>query len=219
MARREVRVLAADAAVAIRRRRGAATDPAHHHSRMVRTLRLALPLSAVGLLAALAAWPTITAVGNGVGGMVDPGRTEVTNARFYGRDADRPFSVTAETVVRDNERTPVSHLIAPTAEWTLETGSWVSMTADHGRYDEGSGRLWLETNVHIVRDDGLEFLTDQAEIDTRAGTARGQAPVTGQGPAGAIQAEGFEMLDRGQRVRFGPKSGAVITDTDRIARR
>jgi lipopolysaccharide export system protein LptC len=43
-----------------------------------------------------------------------------------------------------------------------------------------------------------------------AGTAYGQEPIEGQGPFGNIKAQGFRVIDRGERVIFTGKAKMVI---------
>jgi hypothetical protein len=44
--------------------------------------------------------------------------------------------------------------------------------------------------------------TSQAWIDCTLGNAYSHSPVSGNGPAGAIEAEGFRLSERGTKVSF-----------------
>ncbi len=183
------------------------------YSRFVTLMKVALPLIAMGLIAAIAVWPSLRSVGENLAQqrLVDQGRTEVVDARFYSRDENnRPYSVTSESAVQVAGNDNLVDLMRPTAEFTQAGGSWVTMRADRGLYDQNSGLLQLYDNVHVLRDDGLEFTTTQADVDTENGTARGDEPVDGQGPSGEIKASGFRIFDHGDTVVFTRGSEARI---------
>lgn len=181
------------------------------YSRFVRMMKVMLPLLATALIGLVAAWPSFRDVTSS-GKLQDRGQTEVVNARFFGRDRNnRPYSVTSIAAIQDSQQPSVVNLTKPTAEFTQASGSWVTMEALRGRYNQEDGRLVLIDNVHILRDDGLEFSTSVAEADTKAGTAWGNQKVVGQGPTGEIRAGGFRLYDNGNRIEFIKSSTATIT--------
>ena len=70
--------------------------------------------------------------------------------------------------------------------------------------------LDLNGEVTLFHDRGFELRTQAAQVDLEAGVARGSEDVEGQGPFGNLEAEGFQVLDRGARVLFMGKSRAVL---------
>jgi lipopolysaccharide export system protein LptC len=91
-------------------------------------------------------------------------------------------------------------LVRPEAELTRSDGTWVTIRADRGRYNEETGKLLLIGHVNLFHDRGYEFLTDEAHVDTRLGNAWGDLPVTGQGPLGELFGSGFRLYDNGRTV-------------------
>ena len=67
--------------------------------------------------------------------------------------------------------------------------------------------------VQDLDDDGYEFQTEEARIDFRIGAASGDTPVKGHGPFGTVDAEGFRIVESGNRIIFNGKSRLVIFPT------
>ena len=74
-----------------------------------------------------------------------------------------------------------------------------TVVAERGTLRRSEQTLTLDGGVSVYSDDGYEFRTERAEIDLRARTARGDAPVEGQGPLGVLSAGGFYL---GDTIRF-----------------
>ena len=92
----------------------------------------------------------------------------------------------------------------------MEDGTWLALTAKSGQYDRESELLDLFGSVSVFHDKGMEVHTEAARIDLNNGTAEGVQPVEGQGNMGFINAEGFLVLDRGERIIFTGKSRMII---------
>jgi lipopolysaccharide export system protein LptC len=180
------------------------------YSRLVSLLRIALPLLALMLIGLIAAWPSLHDVSVSQA-RIDKNQTAMVNARYFSRDRmDRPFSMNAESAAEVPGQPNLVDLVKPEAEMTQNDGSWVTVTARRGRYAQDTGRLLLLDHVHLIRDDGLEFVTDEAELDTKTGNAWGDRKVAGQGPNGEIRAEGFIATDNGKTITFAKSSNASI---------
>ncbi|CAK0750278.1 lipopolysaccharide export system protein LptC [uncultured Gammaproteobacteria bacterium] len=182
------------------------------HSRAVSAFKLVAGMVALGLIGLLAAWPTLHE--SRLGGKIrpTPGQSEILELRYFSRDKqDRPFSLLADKAVKvagdDNQLL----LTKPVLEMTQASGSWVTLSADDGHHWQDTGLLDLHNQVHVVRDDGFEFITDLAHVDTKAGTATGDHRVVGQGPSGEIDAAGFSMYDNGKTLVFHQSSSATLT--------
>lgn len=186
------------------RRRGRGRSPGRvqgrAYSRFVHLMKVVLPMIAVGILGLLVAWPGLQdtipepAVRDG-------GALEMAGAQYLGIDGEsRPFSIRAERAVRSPQNAAVMDLVDPEAEMTRADGSWVTIRAERGRYNEETGKLLLLDHVNLFHDAGYEFLTDEAHIDTVVGNAWGDRPVTGQGPVGEVFGQGFRLYDSGRTI-------------------
>jgi lipopolysaccharide export system protein LptC len=179
------------------------------YSRFVRFLRLALPLSAAGLMALVILWPLIERpedVDCPESECGERAMQETVNIRYFGLDRrQQPFTITASKATQSVDDKGVTYFTDPVADILLKDGSWVALNAKGGSYNEGSQELLLQGEVHIFHDDGYEFRTEKAFVNIDEKTSWGSEPVEGQGPAGLITAAGFRILNGGASLVFtGP---------------
>ena len=177
-------------------------------SRFVRVMKVALPLAAVAMVAAVIAWPQMHAQDPGFRlsyAAIDVGQVEpsMASARFHGTDRDkRPFRVTADSATQDpNERGKVL-LDRLTADLAMSDGTWMSLSARSGVYRESRRFLTLNGDLSMFTERGYEFHGHSAEIDFTAGTLSSDEKVWGQGPFGLLNANGLRVLDSGERIHF-----------------
>lgn len=188
------------------------------YSRFVTLMKYALPVVAGSVLLLVVVWPEFKpkperfAVGISDLKVNVEGGQRVVNARFTGVDSEsRPFSVTADAVVQDAD--DGVKLTQPKADVTLAGDSWVAIAAPQGTFWRKPRVLNLVGGVDLFHDDGYEFQTEEARIDFRIGAASGDTPVKGHGPFGTVDAEGFRIVESGNRIIFNGKSRLVIFAT------
>ncbi len=180
---------------------------ARRHTRMVVTMRLALPALAAVLLACLALWTRF----GGDSGLfrltLDPGHAEefssltMSNPHFEGVDQQqRPFSVSAQKAIQMDKTGDVMELEAPEADVTMDSGAWLAINADSGRFMRMAQKLDLDGAVSLFHDQGFELHTSDVRIDLAASSAHTDRPVQGQGPSGNMTAEGLDLFDGGKRI-------------------
>ncbi len=201
------------------RPRTRARRASYRRNPMVGIMKVLLPATAVALLLLVVAWPQlrprddsfrlqIAAVGPAGGD-----KPQVLNPRVLGvDDRSRPFQITANVGSRilGEHGQEVYELEQPKADMSTENGSWVAVMADQGLYDGESQLLYLEGNVSLFHDNGAEFVTSAATVNLDDQTATGDVPIAGQGPTGLIEAEGFRLLDRGNRILFTGRARMTI---------
>jgi lipopolysaccharide export system protein LptC len=56
--------------------------------------------------------------------------------------------------------------------------------------------------VKLTHSQGYFLETAHAWIDCNQGSAHGNSPIWGNGPAGAIEAKGFRLAEHGSKVSF-----------------
>jgi len=189
------------------------------YSLFVGTLKVVLPALAVALILLVVVWPQLVPEDSrfrvGLSDLApdSAGKLTMVNPRFQGVDAqDRPFSVVAQTATQEKSGADVVELDQPKADITLKDGAWLALTADHGTFDRASQTLHLDGHVSLFHDRGFEMRTETAHVDLKAGTARSDTPVAGQGPAGHLEAEGFRLEDKGGTIVFTGKSKLTLYD-------
>jgi len=187
------------------------------YSRFVSLMKFALPALALAMLALVAAWPSLTEPPKPKI-VADKGQLEMIKPRYFSADEqNQPYSLVAVRAEQSADQPGIVLLDRPEAEMTEKAGTWVTLRSDFGWYDQNTGILKMRGSVHIMRDDGNEFTTDEAFADVRAGTAWGDVTVAGQGPQGEINAQGFRMTERGKVVQFLNSSSATVQSAERGA--
>jgi lipopolysaccharide export system protein LptC len=177
---------------------------------LVRRLRVALPVAAVCMLAAVMIWPHF-----------DPAQApkrhanaappEMNHSHFAGVDKkNRPYTITADRAVQTATSSNDVDLTKPVGKLTLQNGAWITISADQGQYKEDPGMITLEGDVVMTHENGYQVKTESASIDLDDGVAWSDRPTTGQGPRGEVEGEGFRMVQEGDKIIFTGKSRLVM---------
>ncbi len=187
------------------------------YSMFVGTMKMLLPAMAAALILLIVAWPQLTGekekfrLGAAKLGPDHLENLSMLNARFDGIDEkDRPYSLTADVATQSRDSENLIELELPKADVSMADGTWLALTARAGEFDREARLLYLFGDVSLFHDEGFEMQTSAARIDLANSTAEGDEPVEGQGAAGSIQAEGFRVLDRGQRILFTGRSHLTL---------
>jgi lipopolysaccharide export system protein LptC len=197
-------------------RAGGRTDGARmyrramRHSRNVRVLRLAIPLTIVlgGLAAivvatfldplrALAKLPVDAA------GLVVSG-TKITmqQPRMAGFTKDsRPYVVTANTATQDLLNPDTLELQGIHAIMEMVDKTKFDLTAKSGIYDTKNEKLALQTDIVVVSTRYTAYLS-QAQVNTKLGHVVSERPVVVRMLQGTINGNRMEMLNSGDVIRF-----------------
>lgn len=190
------------------------------YSRFAHSMRIVLPLIAAAITVMVIAWPQVgekpKEFSLGVSGVTtnDSGGQQIINARFTGTDKQhRPFTLTADTAAQVQKSPNLIDLSFPKADISLRSGAWLALSAETGLYDRRSQVLTVKGAVNLFHDTGYELHTSAARIDLGRGTASGDEPVSGQGPAGTLRSQGFRLFDHGKRLIFTGESQLILFPT------
>jgi len=182
------------------------------YSRFVGFMRWILPLSAAAIAIALIAWPYLESRDDGFSMIMsdlqidDSGRLTMANARFLGTDEKgQPYTLTTREAWQDPGDQDIVYLDDVEGDILMDSGAWYSVSAATGRYDQAKQVLMLQTDVSVYTDQGYELHTDIAHFDIASGVGWSDEPVSGQGPAGLLDAQGFRVTqDDGKLHLVGP---------------
>jgi lipopolysaccharide export system protein LptC len=185
------------------------------HSRWVRFLRVALPLTAiaVGGVVVLFTWfnplRVVFKLPGDVGQLVVSG-TKITmeQPRLSGVTKDsRSYELTADAAAQDLMRPDLVELRGLRAVIGARENGSIRMTAPLGIFDRKLETLKLEREVHLLTTTGYECRMQEALIEVRKGTLVSEKPVEVKLIDGTLTANRLEVLDSGQLIRF---DGGVV---------
>ena len=179
------------------------------YSHFVLLAKYALPVVAGIVMLLVVVWPELKSkpekftIGLSDLKIETAGGQRVINARFTGVDSEnRPFSITAESVLQTGSYDNALELSHPKADVTLAGESWVAIAAPKGVFRRDEEILDLSGGVDLFHDDGYEFRTAEARLNFSTSAASGSLPIRGQGPLGTIEAEGFRAPGTGDSIFF-----------------
>ncbi len=180
-------------------------------------MKIVLPALAAGLVLLVVAWPQL---------MPDVSRSSLDwarvardhaktlnmlNARYSGVDENnQPFNIAADLATQAPGSEDVVELQHPKADIRTTEGDLVALTARLGHYDRQGETLDLTGSVQLTHAQGFNVVTEAARVDLKDGSAAGDKPVSGSGPSGELQSEGFRLRERGQIIIFTGKSRLLI---------
>ena len=188
---------------------------AARHSRLVRLLRVAIPLAIVLILGTtllvtwldplriLARLPT------------DSGRLAISGTKItmeapkisgYTRD-QRWYELTARSAAQDITKPNFVELNDVRANIAAADKSTMSLSATEGTFDRKGGVLTLNRNIKLTSTTGYELRLEEAIVDTGTGEILSNKPVEVISQQGTINANRLEVVNSGEIVRF---IGAVV---------
>lgn len=172
-------------------------------SRLIRTLRVALPAAIVLIFAGLigsVAWSTFTAQPRAARVGDEP--IKLLNPRFVGRDdKGRAFILTADSAVRDPKDYQRVVLQKPALVLDENGPDQMRINGASGIFHEQTGKLELSNGVRMA-DSKNAFATAASLFDTKTGEVVGSGPIQGAGGLGEISAESYGVYGKGDRMVF-----------------
>jgi lipopolysaccharide export system protein LptC len=166
---------------------------ARAHTRLVHVLRWLLPTLILALLGLLGTYVVTEAMrASHVAPHEAPTQIRMISPHFVGRDTQgRAFDLTARSARRDDTDPQRILLLSPVMKLDTDAPHPKTLTADAGVFDEGTRLLRLDG--HVRADDAAASTvgTQEAVVDTKAGTITGVSGVSGSGPMGQVQAGSY----------------------------
>lgn len=182
--------------------------------------KLGLPLLALALLGAVAAWPELVRLKDQSRisfhrvFSVEPDSGRMREPRYRGIDErGRPYTLTAAWA---NQAGPSRiEMGEPKGDLTTESGAWLMVQAKDGIYIQRTGQLDLAHDVHLYRDDGTTLRTETAAVDVKQGAAASTDQTHAEGPFGVLDAQGFMLTDKGSSIQFQGPARLILNSASR----
>lgn len=190
----------------------------------VKSMRVILPLAAVGLLAVVITWPDMEK-------RVEPIRKEellpdaanIQNELLQPKfesvdDKGQPYTLTAALATQSRENPDILHLDKPVGRMTLEKDGWVAIESASGIYEQRNEKLFLAGAVTLTNDGGYKLVSDEMRINLKTSEAFSDRDVDVQGPDGTIRASGMEAFsEKGLLVFKGPATMVLTNAGDSLS--
>lgn len=170
-------------------------------SGLVRVLKIALPLGALALIAAVFLSQRSDRAGFGFSdvGFDMSGGLRLSDPRFVGRTADGlPFRVSSDWALPDGPDPERVGLGPLQGDITLQDGRVIALRADGGEARPKADRLFLEGDVRLEAEGIYSLTVTAAELDLRRQTVEARGPVRGVGPDALIEAGSMRAAREGE---------------------
>jgi len=190
---------------------------ARRHSRLVRILRIAIPITVVGVLTIMflvTYFNPLRMLGKlpiDIGDLVVSG-TKITmeRPRLSGFTQDsRAYELSAEAAAQDMTKPDFVELRSIRAKMDMQDKTTMQMSAATGLYNSKTEMLKLERDIFLSSSTGYKGKMSEAVIDIRKGHVVSDKPVELEMLQGTLNANKLEIVDSGDLVRF---HGGVVMD-------
>jgi len=183
---------------------------ARSHSRLVRILRIAIPvavvvgLTIISLITYFNPLRVIAKLPINMADLVING-TKITMEKphmsGFTKDA-RAYEFTADAAAQDLTKPDIVELRNIRAKLQMQDKTIMNLSAVTGIYDTKRETLRLETDIVITSSTGYKGRLDVAMIDIRKGNVVSDRPVELEMLQGVLNADQLEIVDSGDLVRF-----------------
>jgi lipopolysaccharide export system protein LptC len=183
---------------------------ARRHSRVVRIMRIAIPLavvlglSGISLITYFNPLRMLTKLPIDISDLVVSG-TKVTmeQPRMSGFTSDaRAYEFTADAAAQDLTKPDIIEMRNIRAKVAMQDKSTMNLTAVTGIYNTKNETLKLERNILLNSSTGYKGRLSVATVDTRKGNVVSDQPVELEMLQGTLNANQLEIVDSGALVRF-----------------
>ncbi len=181
------------------------------HSRHVRVLRLAIPITAAVVLVAAAAFSflfkplrMLTSLPVDIGSMVVSGtKIMMHQPRLSGVTRDnRKYDMVAQAAAQDVTKPDMVELQGVHATMEMRDKVTFETTANGGLYNTKTEHLTLNQNVVVTSSSGYQAFLNEAVVDVRASKIVSEKPVEVKTATWTITANRMEVTESGDLVRF-----------------
>jgi lipopolysaccharide export system protein LptC len=192
---------------------------ARRHSRVVRVLRVAVPVFAALLVALVVAVIYFNPANMFAKLPLDIGNLVVSGTKItmeqphltgFTRDA-RAYDLTAESAAQDITKPDIVELKGIRAKMDMQDKSTVNVTAATGVYDSKAEKLKLERDIVLTTSNGYQGRLSEAFVDIRSGNVVSEQPVELNLLQGKLNAKRLEVTESGTVIRFGNGVHLMLT--------
>lgn len=195
------------------------TEINKNYSRVIRSMRLILPLCALILTVVVVAWPEMdediaTLQQEDLLLNTSAAENELVNPRFQSTDKElNPYTVTAKSALQNQQNPDLVKLDSPKGNMVLKDGATLEVQALSGSYEQKQEKLFLENQVTLNHQSGYILNTEELRVDLKKGEAFSDKNVIIKGTDGTINAAGLDgNLDHEILIFKGPATLTLNAD-------
>ncbi len=166
-------------------------------SMVIHFWRGALPALIAVTLVGLGVWAGLRTLANLTPTQQNAGDIRMIGPQFHGRSKDgRPYTVTAQSAVRDPQHPERSTLSAPRLVMDTVAHGIVHVSSLNGLYDEQTKVMNLAGNVVADTEKNEHFTSPTARVDTANNRIEGHDSVTASSPLGQTSGSSYVIDDK-----------------------
>jgi len=185
-----------------------AVERAERHSRLVRILRIALPVCAlfIGALYFLSSGHEVSIgdINASVSRVeISKDRLRMVDPKMEGvTDDNGNYKVTAEYAEQEVGNTKLVHLHKVRAEVNNGSRGWTRLTSPKGLFDTKTQALVLTGDIEVTTHSGMTSRLTRADVDMKAQIITSTEPVTVLFPDGQLDARAMHIAMRKREISF-----------------
>lgn len=185
------------------------------HSRLVRALKILLPLSAALIVVAFVtvSWfDTLVPEGVGVDSVaIRDGKLVMQSPVMSGQtSAGEPYTMRAIRAVQDLATPNIIVLEDIVADLPVSNGDKAVLNAVSGTYDRVGQTMVFDQPFTVSTEAGMSAELQSADIDLANGALVSKTPVSISSPDASVVAQSMEMQDKGRIIIFQDKVRMTI---------
>lgn len=188
---------------------------AQSHSRLVRALKVLLPLAAVLIVVAfvVVSWlDNMVPEGVGIESVViRDGKLIMQNPVMSGQSSDaRPYKMRAARAVQDLSVPDVIVLEDIVADLPAPNGDTATLNAVSGTYNRAAQTMKFDQPLSLTTVEGMTATLQSANVDMANGGLVSDAPVAISTGGASVVAQSMQMTDKGRVIIFRDKVRMTI---------
>lgn len=189
---------------------------ARRHSRLVRLLKIGLPLTGCLIIAGIVGFVMLPGTSvpsvdmSGVG--VKDGKLVMANPKLDGQTkAKLPYNMKAARAIQDLSNTNIISLEEIDAKFALNSDVMAEIDAESGVFDNANNTLDINSPLNVKTSSGMVAKLKSAQVDLKAGNLKTQDPVDIDMNGSHIAADSLTVTDQGKVLVFEKRVRVTIT--------
>lgn len=189
---------------------------ARQHSRVVKLLKVGLPLTGILIIAGFAGFVMLSGQSgpsvdiSGIG--VKDGKLVMANPKLDGETkAKLPYNMTAARAIQDLSNTNIISLEEIDAKFALNDEVTAVIDAATGVFDNANNTLDINSPMNVKTSSGMVAKFESAQVDLKAGNLKTNDPVDIDMNGSHIVADSLTVTDQGKVMVFENRVRVTIT--------